>query len=159
MAKKKQSRTFAKDIKNAETASQKDMIATLQDLQANFDLWYKVRVLLHDLSNVATDRAAEARTLCTTDELYISDPYFTAEEAALIKATTVSPPILKEIPEFEALELEGGETKEAGQEKSIPERMAIEEAIKSCLENFFEKGKRAGMQGHVALTTWPLFIE
>jgi hypothetical protein len=76
-------------------------IQGLPELQANNDLWYKIHVLLHDLCNIATDRAAESRTLATTDELYISAPYFTTDEAALVKSTKILPPTLNEIPEFE----------------------------------------------------------
>ncbi|KFY18170.1 hypothetical protein V492_00105 [Pseudogymnoascus sp. VKM F-4246] len=93
------------------------------------------------------DRAAEARTLCTTDELYISAPYFTPEEAVLIKNTVVSPPILTDIPEFETLKLEKDIDSEAsGPAKREVERMAstVEAAITSCLRNFFAKRRASG---------------
>ncbi len=63
-------------------------------------------VLLHDLCNINSDRAAAART---TDEVYNSAPNFTPE-AALIKATPVPPPTLSEVPGFGALALELGTT-------------------------------------------------
>ncbi|KAF5873688.1 uncharacterized protein Bfra_005152 [Botrytis fragariae] len=80
---------------------------SMSDLQADHDLWYKIRVLLHDLHNIANDHAAQARTQNPTDEFYISGPYFTLEEAARIKGTIVPSPILAEIPELEELEFEG----------------------------------------------------
>ena len=107
----------------------------------------QIKVLLYDLCNIANDRAAEARTLCTTDELYISAPYFTPDEAALIKATIVSPPILNDIPEFEAPELFDDtniEIKETRNENATPETITIEQAIKSCLQGFFEKRRASG---------------
>jgi hypothetical protein len=125
----------------------------LPALQANTDLWYKIHVLLYDLCNIATDRAAESRTLATTDELYISAPYFTPDEAVLIKQTLVSPPTLQEIPEFEQLEYEQDTIEEdtlpAGlitiEEAASPVSLiTIEEAIKSCLVNFFEKRRASG---------------
>jgi hypothetical protein len=79
--------------------------------------------------------------------LYISIPYFSPEEAALIKATVVTPPTLNKIPEFETFQLEdgtSGETKEPTKEKAIPKTVSIEEAIKSCLQNFFEKRRASG---------------
>jgi hypothetical protein len=101
--------TPTKQTGKSETTSKEGLKTTLADLQANFDFWYKIRVLLHDLCNIANDRAAEARTLGTTDELYISAPYFTPDEVALIKTTMVAPPTLHEIPEFEDLKTEDSE--------------------------------------------------
>ncbi|KFY44205.1 hypothetical protein V494_01583 [Pseudogymnoascus sp. VKM F-4513 (FW-928)] len=130
-----------------ETASDEDNKFTLSNLQENKILWFKIHVLLYDLCNISKDRAAEARTLCTTDELYISAPYFTPEEAVLIKNTVVYPPILTDIPEFETLELEKDIDSEAsGPAKREVTRMAltVEEAITSCLRNFFAKRRASG---------------
>ena len=114
-------------------------------------------MLLHDLCNIANDRAAEARTLTTTDELYTSGPYFSPAEATLIKTTLVLPPILNEIPEFETLEFGEAEkeTVEIAQalledETALrqplvpPELITIETAIKSRLQTFFEKRRASG---------------
>ncbi|TVY88277.1 hypothetical protein LAWI1_G004452 [Lachnellula willkommii] len=128
MAKKKTTPTSPLDLKST---SQKNG-ATLSDLQSNFDLWHRILVLLHDLSNIATDRAAEARTLCTTDELYISGP------------TVVSAPTQDEVPEFEALALDANEPAKAKEKPTLSENMTIEEAITSCLENFFGKRRASG---------------
>lgn len=80
--------------------------------------------------------------------MYISAPYFTTEEATLIKSTKIVPPQLDEIPEFEALYLDTdteSEDKELVQvETSAPQSVTIEEAIKSCLRNFFEKRRASG---------------
>jgi hypothetical protein len=104
-------------------------IQGLPELQANNDLWYKIHVLLHDLCNIATDRAAESRTLATTDELYISAPYFTTDEAALVKSTKILPPTLNEIPEFEQLEYEQNNIEEAA---SPADLIMIEEATSAA---------------------------
>ncbi|TGO17186.1 hypothetical protein BTUL_0020g00730 [Botrytis tulipae] len=108
-----------------------------------------IRVLLHDLHNIANDHAAQARTQNTTDELYISGPYFTLEEASRIKSTIVSSPILTEIPEFEALEFEGDlehhvSPDTPASEDETPKEMTVETAIKSCFQSFFEKRKASG---------------
>lgn len=79
---------------------------TLSTLQANSDLWYQIRVLLYDLSNVATDPLSHERTGQTTDPIYISSPYFSDEEAALVKDTIISPPMLNEVLEFETLNID-----------------------------------------------------
>jgi hypothetical protein len=108
------------------------------------DLWYKIHVLLYDLCNIATDRAAEARTLATTDELYISAPYFTPSEASLIKTTRISPPVLNETPEFEMVEYDDEDEVQQNQAAPSGEPITIEEAIKACLQNFFEKRRASG---------------
>ncbi|KAI4138405.1 MAG: hypothetical protein LQ341_004683 [Variospora aurantia] len=63
----------------------------LSEIQSNPDLWYRVQVLLHDLSNVGNDILSEKRLSATTNELYISAPYFTEAEAAQILSTLVEP--------------------------------------------------------------------
>jgi hypothetical protein len=87
---------------------------TLAGLRDDRNLWYKICVLTYDLCNLQKDRNSEKRTLCTTDELYISTPYFSPDEAIRIKTAT----------------LEDGNT--------------IEEAITSSLTNFFEKRRASG---------------
>jgi hypothetical protein len=85
--------------------------------------------------------------LCTTDELYISAPYFTPEESLLIKNTVVSPPILTDIPEFEALEFDediNSGTNEPPKEVAPEKTLTIEEATTSCLQNFFAKRRASG---------------
>jgi hypothetical protein len=120
-------------------------IQGLLALQANTDLWYKIHVLLHDFCNIATDRTAESRTLATTDELYISAPYFTPDEATLIKQTRILSPTLQEIPEFQQLEYEQDGKEVVVEEDISPVSLVtIEEAIKSCLVNFFEKRRASG---------------
>ena len=114
-------------------------------------------MLLHDLCNIANDRAAEGRTLATTDELYISAPYFSPAEATLIKTTLVLPPVLNEIPEFETLEFGEAEETAVGTSHTLPEEedasrqplvnpksITVEEGIKGRLENFFEKRRASG---------------
>ncbi|THY82849.1 hypothetical protein D6C85_05099 [Aureobasidium pullulans] len=113
-------------------------------LQKTHDLWYKIHVLLYDLCNIATDRTSESRTLATTDELYISAPYFTLSEAALIKSTQILPPTLSELPEFEELEYDETESETVGAVPLLSDPITIEEAIKGCLQNFFEKRRASG---------------
>ena len=132
--------------KNTRAAAQETEMS-LSALQANRDLWYKIQVLLYDLCNIATDRTAESRTLATTDELYTSAPYFTVDEAALIKSTQISPPTLQEIPDFEQFGYEQDTTSQDPrvEEATPPVRLiTIEEAIKGCLDNFFEKRRASG---------------
>jgi hypothetical protein len=64
----------------------------------------------------------------------------------MIKATLVSPPSLNEMPEFESLCMDNpNEVDESSKEVlPTPETMTIEAAIKSCLQNFFEKRRASG---------------
>ncbi|THY33283.1 hypothetical protein D6D01_02312 [Aureobasidium pullulans] len=126
----------------------------LPTLQNHHDLWYKIHVLLYDLCNIATDRTSESRTLATTDELYISAPYFTPSEAALIKSTRIPPPTLSELPEFENLEYDGPETATAGAAPLLSDPITFEEAIKGLFgiakeelkdEKFLSRLRRSGL--------------
>lgn len=65
------------------------MPATLSDLRQNSDLWHRVLVLLYDLDNLAKDPESEKRLSSTTHVLYISEPYFTQDEATAILNATI----------------------------------------------------------------------
>ena len=83
----KKSRTSTADQVND---SAKPAEATLSTLHHDGDLGYKIRVLLHDLSNIGSDLNAHKRLSSTTHELYISGPYFTECEAIKIRTTLVN---------------------------------------------------------------------
>ncbi|KAL8963938.1 MAG: hypothetical protein Q9183_004831 [Haloplaca sp. 2 TL-2023] len=102
----------------------------LSDLRRNPDLWYRIRVLLHDLSNVGNDASSEKRLSATTNELYISGPYFTEAEATQILSTLV---------DLNTLSDEGSLT-------SSPEicTASIQDTIHQRLANFFDKRKASG---------------
>lgn len=117
---------------------------TLSDLSANFDLWFRICVLLHDIHNISSDKHAAKRIDLTIDSLYISTPFFTAGEAALIKSTTIPPPVLNQVPEFEALELEEESPVEHSKELTVGDEVTVEEAITSFLRDFGEKRRASG---------------
>ncbi|KAL8788686.1 MAG: hypothetical protein Q9195_007187 [Heterodermia aff. obscurata] len=94
----------------------------------------RMKVLLYDLRNMATDRNSEKRTLSTTDELYISAPYFTSAQAQKIKTALVQ---VHQPSESSA------EEDETGIDTS-DNLVAVEEAIKGRLVNFFEKRRASG---------------
>jgi hypothetical protein len=62
----------------------------------------------------------------------------------IIKATLVSLPSLNAIPEFESLCMDNPNEVDESKEVPTPETMSIEAAIKSCLQNFFEKRRASG---------------
>lgn len=88
-------------------------------------LLYRIWVLLYDLHNVANDHSAEKRTLSTTNELYLSAPYFTTLQADLVRGAIV-------------------EEKEGSEISDDPKPQTVEEAIQDRLANFFEKRRASG---------------
>lgn len=52
-------------------------------------LGYKLRVLLYDFRNITKDPASARQLNATTDEHFISAPYFDQEQAQVIKAAIV----------------------------------------------------------------------
>lgn len=124
---------------------------TLSDLKQDTNLWYKIHVLIHDLGNIKTDPSSELRTLLTTDELYISGPYFAASESALIKATIIQDTRNTEVAtETEQTTEEITAVEGAAAAKTLDsvtverEPKTIEEAIKERLAGFFDKRRASG---------------
>jgi hypothetical protein len=128
--------------------------STLSDLREDDNLWYKIHVLIYDLCHIKTNPSSEARTLLTTDELYISGPYFTPSESALVKGTIISDirnteiaieteeatqeiTALEETPTFQTLETNEDLTLSR-------EPKTIEDAIKERLAGFFDKRRASG---------------
>lgn len=107
---------------------------TVSALKADPVILYKIQVLLYDLRNIANDHSAENRTLSTTNELYLSDPYFTPLQADLVKGAIVEEQRSSEISdecEDQSAEL-------------IGTSQTVEEAIQDRLANFFEKRRASG---------------
>ena len=117
-----------------------DSPKTLDTVKEDPVLLYRIRVLLYDLRNMATDRNSENRTLSTTDELYISAPYFTPAQARIIKSAVVQ--------EHHPSELNAEEDENATDLVEnldmVGKPRSIEEAIKGRLVNFFEKRRASG---------------
>ncbi|KAK8000325.1 C6 transcription factor [Apiospora arundinis] len=104
-------------------ANARDLPKKVAEVAAEPNLRYKIRILLYDLRNVSKDAGSQRRTLQTTDELYISSPYFTPEEAAMIK----------------------GATCDLEDEEKLPKTTtSVESAIQKVMANFFEKRKASG---------------
>lgn len=105
-------------------------VTMLSDIRSKPDLWYRIQVLLHDLSNVGHDPSSEKRLSVTTNELYISAPYFSEAEAIQILSTRV-------------------ETSTPSDENSVapsPKILtaSIQDTIHQRLANFFDKRKASG---------------
>ena len=61
---------------------------TIQDLHANGMLWYRINVFVYDLRHFQ-ESASQARLEDIADSSFLGLPYFTADEVAQLKATTV----------------------------------------------------------------------
>lgn len=108
------SATKAVESKHNIGTTEHTRISTVADLREHPGLWYKLCVLVYDLRNMTKDKTCERRTLQTTDPLYISEPYFDAQEAMAIKHAIV------------------------------PSGMSVEQDINAQLEHFFEKRRASG---------------
>ncbi|KAK8121977.1 hypothetical protein PG984_010647 [Apiospora sp. TS-2023a] len=108
---------------SAELGDVSGQLKTTSELAADTNLGYKIRVLIYDLRNFSKDAGSQRRTLQTTDELYISSPYFTPKEVSIIKGAICVPD-------------------EESQPSKAPE--IVEAAIQKAMANFFEKRKASG---------------
>ncbi|KAL6863348.1 hypothetical protein ACO1O0_003597 [Amphichorda felina] len=61
---------------------------------------YKIRVLLYDFLNVTKDPNSERRINSTTDEHYVSAPYFDHDQAMVVKAAIVDADLSKHDPKI-----------------------------------------------------------
>ncbi|KAI4187850.1 MAG: hypothetical protein L6R41_002545 [Letrouitia leprolyta] len=102
---------------------------TLSEIQRNSELWYRVHVLLHDLNNIGHDIWSEKRLLATTNELYISAPYFIEAEATQILSALVEPRNPGEESNNSSLTLPTA---------------TVQDTIHQRLANFFDKRKASG---------------
>ena len=59
----------------------------MQALKANTAIWYKLHVLLYDLTTFRADSVSRGRLEAVNDISYIGKPYFSSEEATTIKST------------------------------------------------------------------------
>ena len=125
---------------------------TISVLRQELELWYRLHVLLYDLNNVANDPSSEKRICSTTNELYISEPYFTDSEAIRIR-TAIADGIVDNTDEAIdaatniAAEAEGERTttvSKSDKTSTLDKDATVEEVIHTRLTNFFDKRKASG---------------
>ena len=93
------------------------------------DLSYRLRVLLYDLKNEAVDASSEKRLSKTTNELYISEPYFTDTEATAIRSAESDHLVAFRLP---------------SDASEFLEQPTIEEMIHYRLAEFLDKWRASG---------------
>lgn len=114
--------------KVAATTTQSTEVKTVSELRQDSNLSYKICALIYDLKNMAKDKSCENRTLQTTDALYISAPYFTPGEAAIVKAalvdrhlaTTVEDKITSDLATFFEKRRASGDSRPCGPHDMVP---------------------------------------
>ena len=115
--------------------------ATLSCLRQDSDLWYRIHVLLYDLSKVTQDPQSEKRLSSTLHPLYISEPYFSDPESTRIlqakidnptNPTTTSPPNTS------------SSSSSDNDSMPSPKTSTIEQAIYEKTANFLTKRKASG---------------
>ncbi|KAF5642619.1 uncharacterized protein FTJAE_3507 [Fusarium tjaetaba] len=72
-------------------------LTTTSTIAADPILGYRIRVLLHDFLNVTKDSRSQKRLNSTTDERYISVPYFDEGQAAVVKAAIIDVDLAKHV--------------------------------------------------------------
>jgi len=115
-------------------------LKTTTAIASDQTLGFKVRVLLYDFTSIATDPNSERRINKTTDEHYISSPYFTDAEVQTIKAAKVD---LDISPPGGSLETPVGEEDAEPDHEEI-EGASFDTALRKLPERFIEKRRASG---------------
>ena len=110
---------------------------TLSALRQDLELWYRIQVLLYDLSKVARDPQSEKRVSSTTHPLYISEPYFSDSES-----TRILTAVIDDSTNVQAMTAPYPNSDD--DKPNLPEGTTIEEAIYDRLTNFLDKRKASG---------------
>ncbi|KAK1971563.1 putative C6 transcription factor [Colletotrichum sublineola] len=110
-------------------------------------LGYKIRVLLYDLRNLSNEPSSERRLNATTDEHYISAPYFQQEEAVLIKTALVDIDLDDRLDPSTIDYMDDLQATNARSPVSLSSRLRnqpLDAAIRMMLGNFLEKRRASG---------------
>ena len=145
-----------KKLVSTSTSEPATATVNLHDIQQDSDLWYRIKVLLYDLNNVARDALSETRISSTTNELYISDPYFTETESnrilcslTLVDETqiTVQDAIHQKLETFFEKRRASGDARPCGPHDMIPVYMNVFGIEKGELEDerFLSRLRRSGL--------------
>ena len=108
---------------------------TLSCLREDSDLWYRIQVLLYDLSKVARDPQSEQRLPSTLHPLYISGPYFSDSESTRILQAIIDDPPATSPPNT---------SDDHDNNMTLTKEPTIEQAIYGQTTNFLNKRKASG---------------
>lgn len=123
--------------------STQHLATTTSAIKVDPDLGYRIRVLIHDFLNVTKDPNASRRINSTTDEHYISAPYFNDTQSALLRHAIVDSDLGTVLRGMEGYE----DTEEANAYESILQSQrgqTFDTALRSLLSNFIDKRRASG---------------
>lgn len=106
----------------------KERLQTTTQISSDNHLNFMLRILLYDLKHVGKNPFSEERLNRTTDEHYLSMPYFTPEEAVCIKDAIVDTPAYSSKPT----------------ENGSVEPKTVHDTLTDWLQNFFDKRRASG---------------
>ena len=112
---------------------------TLSCLREDSDLWYRIHVLLYDLSKIARDPQSEKRLSFTLHPLYISEPYFSDSESTRILQSTIDDPTCTT-----AASPPNTSGDDDNDSIAWTKETTIEQAIYDKMTNFLNKRKASG---------------
>ena len=127
---------------------------TLSELQQDGELQYRIKVLLYDLNNISNDPMSDKRISSTTDSLYISEPYFTENEATRIRSALVTPTVSVQdaiqqgLSNFFDKRRASGDARPCGPHDMVPVYCSVLDIRKDDLkdENFLSRLRRSGLK-------------
>lgn len=132
------------------------VLGTTTAIASDPTLGYKLCVLLYDFLNITKDPNAERRINATTDEHYISLPYFSQDEATKIKSAIVDtdlshldlsvvlPGYADDVYEEERGENENREVKNLGSVIETLENKTFDGALRALMMSFIDKRRASG---------------
>ena len=106
----------------------------LSCLREDSDLWYRIQVLLYDLSKVTQDPQSDKRLSSTLHPLYTSKPYFSDSESTRILQAIIDDPPATSPPN----------TSGDDSSMTLTQEPTIEQAIYEKTANFLTKRKASG---------------
>lgn len=127
------------------------VLETTTAIASDSTLGYKIRVLLHDFLNITKDPNAGRRINATTDEHYISLPYFSPSEATMVKAAIVDVDLSQHqlsavMPAEIYVDDEDDRAGDSSLKSAIEhlEENTFDEVVRALLQSFIDKRRASG---------------
>ncbi|KAF5574771.1 hypothetical protein FPANT_11619 [Fusarium pseudoanthophilum] len=132
---KKKSKTNSTEASSSAPANS---LTTTSTIAADPILGYRIRVLLHDFLSVTKDSRSEKRINSTTDEQYISVPYFDEGQAAVIKAAIIDVDFAKHASAA------ADDIEDIDRDLISQQGKSFEAAVRTLLDGFLDKRRASG---------------
>ncbi|KAF5577062.1 C6 transcription factor [Fusarium pseudocircinatum] len=133
---KKKSKNNSTEAASSSTPA--NALTTTSTVAADPILGYRIRVLLHDFLNVTKDSRSEKRLNSTTDERYISVPYFDEGQAAVVKAAIIDVDLAKHVSAA------ADDIEDIDRDLISQQGKSFEDAVRTLLGGFLDKRRASG---------------